>query len=866
MSEETAQPSVFPSQLEAQIRFGLSDLTSRNASSAFEELCRHLAQARLVSNVLPATGPVARLGDQGRDFETFRSFLREELGPYGAFLGLVSSGPVAFACTLQQEGLETKIRSDVEKILASGTEVALIYVFSSAVLSVGRRHTLQQEVAEAYDVHLEILDQLAISSQLAQPDTFWIAVQYLSIPASLTPEREENNETRTSSSWYENLRGRWRRRDRARPFLGDLLQLKDGLRYAAFHQDARIDLPFWLQLMRPVAEARDEPIVRQRARYEISIAHFLATGDLRAADAHIRSFVDEALSARDPTTYEDTILLLSYATVAALWGTTTISPAELSDWIERIKTTATAEAVAAPDATGRVRWLQVRAKVGLLHDPHHLTLPEGEVERPDVPRLVEGIDVRHPRQPVVFIWLVTDLVDMEDAMEALSEFGDLLPDAPLLPVEELAQILQVLAPRLVDHPDWSKIVEALDKAVARSRGGAAAADVAWSRANSLYLANRPLEALTELHRARLASWSGDAVRGALLHMLLIAQCYWTLGFRTAGKHYALAVVHIARSSSHDVLDLVPVGLLIASLIERADGAWCSALELANLGLVQATMLVGDTDNTLLESLTGGVFANLGMTLQASRVFSGEIAERVEWVAENNGLLGLLEEATRDSPWTIDSHVRSADAEVRGRPFSDLGPKRIFRFKALETEWRVSCRNDYRHVIVAERFVSGAQIFAAELARKDVVSDSRLIKIEIVLDSSGRTFRPIRLSDDPVSIWRVRLTPLVGGNRHPKTLPWKQILLALSTICADLSGLSMAKFVDVVEQEGDDFPPKFGAAQLYDDVSAVLTEDLFDSIPRQKLLPPADPLAGPISEHPSLIQSPAASSLRALGTD
>jgi hypothetical protein len=81
---------------------------------------------------------------------------------------------------------------------------------------------------------------------------------------------------------------------------------------------------------------------------------------------------------------------------------------------------------------------------------------------------------------------------------------------------------------------------------------------------------------------------------------------------------------------------------------------------------------------------------------------------------------------------------------------------------------VSCRNDNQHVVVAERFVSGAQIFAADLAARNRVSDSGLIEVEFVLDSSGKTIRPIRLSDGPARTWRVRLAPLPAAtaNRRP----------------------------------------------------------------------------------------------------
>ena len=90
-----------PSVVEAQIRFALSQLPVHNAHHEFEHICRHVTEQFICSNVLPATGPVSAGGDQGRDFETFRSYLREELGPHGAFLGLVSEGVVAFICTTQ---------------------------------------------------------------------------------------------------------------------------------------------------------------------------------------------------------------------------------------------------------------------------------------------------------------------------------------------------------------------------------------------------------------------------------------------------------------------------------------------------------------------------------------------------------------------------------------------------------------------------------------------------------------------------------------------------------------------------------------------------------------------------------------------
>ena len=127
-----------PSQVEAQVRFALSQLPAQNAHHVFEHICRHLTQQFICSNVLPATGPVSAGGDQGRDFETFRTYLREELGPHGAFLGLVSEGTVTFICTTQMQDLLAKLRQDIKKVCASGHPVHEIRAFTLQSVPVGK--------------------------------------------------------------------------------------------------------------------------------------------------------------------------------------------------------------------------------------------------------------------------------------------------------------------------------------------------------------------------------------------------------------------------------------------------------------------------------------------------------------------------------------------------------------------------------------------------------------------------------------------------------------------------------------------------------------------------------------------------------
>jgi hypothetical protein len=62
-------------ELRPYIRFQLTQLSAENAEHDFEHLTFDLARVRVASNLLPATGPVQAGGDQGRDFESYRTYL-----------------------------------------------------------------------------------------------------------------------------------------------------------------------------------------------------------------------------------------------------------------------------------------------------------------------------------------------------------------------------------------------------------------------------------------------------------------------------------------------------------------------------------------------------------------------------------------------------------------------------------------------------------------------------------------------------------------------------------------------------------------------------------------------------------------------
>ena len=112
-----------PVQMAQMIRIALQMLSVDNEHHSFEHVCRHLAKRRIASNILPATGPVSGGGDQGRDFETFRTYLADELPFSIGFLARSSTDTIVFACTVQRDKLRAKFEEDITSICTQGTRV-----------------------------------------------------------------------------------------------------------------------------------------------------------------------------------------------------------------------------------------------------------------------------------------------------------------------------------------------------------------------------------------------------------------------------------------------------------------------------------------------------------------------------------------------------------------------------------------------------------------------------------------------------------------------------------------------------------------------------------------------------------------------
>ena len=840
-----------PAEVASQIRFALSQIPAHNAHHTFEEICRHLTRQFICSNVLPATGPVSAGGDQGRDFETFRTYLLNELGPSGGFLGLVSEGAIAFACTTQAEGVPGKIAADVETICAAGHPVHEIKAFSLSPVPVAARHQLQSKTQEAHGVHLEVFDAEAIAEMLARREGFWIAEQFLALPAEVGPSQQLEDEG--LSVWYVDLRSRWRAKQRPEPTLGDLVSLKPGLREATFRPEARPDLPFWIGLVRDLlADVELPALVKQRARYELVVATLRGMGDLRPVDDVARAYLDESLSESEPARIEDASILLMYAGAAARYGVTTITASERSKWHAALKERAESlMSGAAPNR--RANLLFILGHLGL--QPALTT--EGTAHAPS-----EGLNMARWDRSMPSISGPIDstdpgelFTDRDFTMSTWIELAGSLEQTPLFPVDRLSELLRILTPLLVDHPNWRELVDLVDDGVGRVSGRSAKADRARDRAMVLFRNNRLLDALEEFHRAKIDWWSGDTLRGSLLAMLMIARLYLELRLPAAAKAYSLAVATSALQGADDELvDLVPRGLFMAAHADFASGAWCEATDLYELALVAQSQFVADgLDSEQHESVQA---ADLHLTYisACARDIDPGLEARVAASASRVGVQEIIS-AVLESGRAPEKHAWASfgEDELTGQPFSDLGDTRCIRFSALGTDWIVKSANGAESARIAERFAAAAQATLAELAREDLAVIPTHITIDVEPRSQAAQPPAEQRASNDGRAWKVRLAlAAIPGSADPRQID-RELLVLLTQILGDVSLLPQTEFMEIMErafQQG--LGHMLSPVRPYDELAAaVIPDDAYAEWRREDFNTPWDCLERSSRAHEAL---------------
>jgi len=748
-----------PTQIASQIRFSLESLRETNAHHPFEQLCLGLTRRRLVSNVIPATGPVSAGGDGGRDAESFWSVLAKELPDTSCFTALATEEAVVLAVTAQRDNVPSKIRSDLSKICGNGEPVDRVIYFTITPVDTAKRHELQAHAREEHSIGLEIWDAQAISNELASPDLFYLAVDFLHVPSALAPEREATDGD--LPQWYVEARAEWRTRSEHAGSMGEFVDLREALRFSSLCPEARADLPDWLTSARALRDAaRSDASVIDRIDYEIIIATGFGLNTLKPVDGVLRGYLDRLASLpTDPGVLVDAITLLRLAQANQPRGETTVTVQELARWADDLEQVIDRELASAPGENSRVSLLATGAMLAL--GPREFVqgdLDDLTVAGPKMSDIYQELSAaKREGRPFPAAPEIGELRDLDAGMALLVDLVASLPGAPMAPLDQLMSMFDLTAPALIDHPDYLRVRSALDDATVEREGKAAAGDRAQSRAVALLQTDRPLDALREIHAAKLNWLNGDAAEGAAIMMLLASKVYSELGFPLAAKQYAMSAASVAKETDDPGLAVIMArGIILTATYEHQAGHWLTATHTFRIGIWAQSQLASDPWSFERYPYFENMLVDQCFIIRTATALRPALLTVIEPVVQSTNLDALvgpmLETVAGMEPLDENATVDSADRSGLGRPFSDAGPVREYSWAALGNVWVVTTPNDRAHVLAAERFVAATQIALADLAAEDLLLVPGEIRVEI------------EVSDTPVGAHGVFLSARERGPR------------------------------------------------------------------------------------------------------
>lgn len=752
-------------QVKLQIRFQLSEqLSAENAHHEFEHLCRYLTRVRICSNILPATGPVSAGGDQGRDFETFRTYLTSSPIAKSTFIGLVSQKPIVFACSLRKkEKIASKIKDDVKLIMASGSPVEAVHYFCTSDLQVSKKHELEAWAKDNYSIELTIHDGQSISELLADREVFWIAEKYLSIPSEIYPR------TDNEADWYGQSLESWRAKKTPNINYGDFYELKAAVRHATFSTEVRQDISFWIRLLENFIDNDSLPKLRRKAIYEVAVASLRGLGTLCDQEDRLREYFDVIHKLEDPVDLGDTAVLLNYCIGAIHQTDVQLTADELSIWRNKLLSRVEERLKAANTPSLKCSLLEIRGYLSLSIDPQQRSLP-----------------------------------DVEGAIEWWTQLTLVVKDAPLFPLERFADYLTGLIEFIDATPEYDYLAQQVGTLLSDRCGDFIAAEKCRDRAIEFYKKGKIIRAMNQLHQAKVKWFAEEALRGSLLSMLLISQWYLKLGLSFAAKYYALAVAHIAlQSPKSDVKPLLPRALIAAAEYDYYQGYWCGFLELTDIGLKAHWAFSRDAgDLTVHDELQKTLF-HTTMLMTITKRLDLQLFEFVQGVVQEWNIEYLLKKSlpVAHETWgtqDISELWLSIEEDLGGRPFGDIGTVREVTWSELGIVWNVNWKNDYNTTPAAEQFTAVLQILLTDLAGIDLCLLKTDVNINICVENIGGTgVEPI--PSNRGRTWKVTL-PVDSTNDEISEIERLQvnILAVASSILTEVSLLPSERLHEVFE--------------------------------------------------------------------
>lgn len=766
-------------ELTLLIRFALDQMRIQNAHHRFEDLCYDLARSRICSNVIPSTGPVAGGGDQGRDFETFRTYLGSSFPDTSTFVGLVAPDPVVFACTTQENSaknpLSKKIRSDVSKVMAHGIPVPGVTYFSVQEIKSSDRNKLKGWAFEKFGILLDIIDGATISKLLNDPEVFWIAQAHLDLPSEVALPR-------VGVQWYEDLYSAWKSREAPPSTFADFVSIKQGLRHAGDDPALKSDMSFWLQKMSDLLAAEPPARLKRKATYEALVGSLLLRETFRGQESMLRTYFSD-IEVSDPLSdIEDACSLLAYAGGARLRCQVDISRAEFLEIARRLRLIIKSRLIQASDRPAE--WCSLMESRAYLALTRLIILG-----RSDFSRLV---------RQTLKIWRDVVVRARESSVYPIDRFHD------------RALKLAKLIPNLSSAPLYDTVCSEAEGLIARRLGAATAAHRCSMRAIDHFQNGRTLRAIRLLHDAKINWFTSGVQRQTILSLLLISQWYSRLRLNFAAKYYAAAAAYISHLSDDDAIrSLLSRSLSLLADASYSQGNWIDFIEYVDLAQIAHANLVGQQDEDFVRM-----------------VFHTSVVERFsEWLAEPHSTwVAARIRKLPTSDWyddlapismkhfpSLDNAWSSAQLDLCDHPYCDASESRQLRWSELGLYFTLVCRNALAETRAAEEFAALLQIVLADLADSDLCIPRTDIKLQITVEDVDSPTVDWEPSNDGTSGIVVFPTMPYRGDLRPQDIVLTSVFMVLRRV----SLLPESRLMSIIEDRfRDGLPSKTMVAMPY----------------------------------------------------
>lgn len=754
-------------ELISQIRFQLDQLSSRNEHMIFEHLTRHFARARIHKNFIPATGPVQAGGDQGRDFETFHSYISQTNISSSVFIGDFSTTPIVGACSLQKEPIKSgKIVGDITTILGSGTNVERIYFFSSEDIPVGHRHKLIDQVKQDFNVELEILDGQALSEQLVDKDLFWIAHEFLNIPIEYYPKEEFHGE-------YSSLRSDYEDYIITTYSTETFVDIVNALRYIYKDPDLVNDVPFWLKHLEYFIKSDDVRKTQRNALYEKAIVNIISkndVSDLKQIFDNYFSDYQDYVSAKE---IEKAINLLSLS-----FSTKKMLGHDIAD--ESMKA--------------------VRSSLLEIVD-EQIKLEKGN------PNLVASYISLKANAALN---LSHDLNSFEDSIAnyitVIEELIKILPEASMFPITRLSSFLnkqiEILLKLDIGTENIESIVTQVEKFSADKEGEFHDAESKRNRAISYLKYDKPHKAIKTLHQVKNKWFNQETIKGSILSAMLISQTYQKLNLNFAAKYYAMAGGHLIFKGEDDgLLKYLPEVLNTISSIDYALGNWINFIEVLDLAIPTFHTIKKDFDIYEKES-SFSILYHISIAKYINDRFQIGLDHYINHKLDSWGYLKdeiiELESKAKESFDKIEELelIKTLHTQLVNPPFNDLGEHNSINFNMFGLEFRIEFENSYHTVAIAEQFSAIIQILLADLIEVDLHNLQIPVLIKLESNADEPNFKQLPSHEN--SIWHVSF-PLSQTQKseeiYKAQFNYIEFILAL---LADISLLNNEKLFNMLE--------------------------------------------------------------------